>query len=184
MVWGAVIAAGASYLGARKQNKENKREAARNRQFQQKNSDTAHQREIADLKAAGLNPILSSKYGGASTPGGNMARIENEMEPAINSAQNQRRLKADLKLLKEQTDKTHQDRITQSKLGNLYTVQNQKAAMETKLLEAQLPEAEINAAFYDSQGGEFMKLMQKWGITPSTAKLIRQLMSKSPNKGK
>lgn len=38
--------------------------------FQQYNSDTAHRREIADLKAAGLNPILSAKYGGASTPPG------------------------------------------------------------------------------------------------------------------
>lgn len=38
--------------------------------FQSYLSDTAHQREIADLKAAGLNPVLSGAGQGASTPSG------------------------------------------------------------------------------------------------------------------
>lgn len=45
-------------------------EAEKNRRFQERLSNTAHQREIQDLIAAGLNPILSVNHGGATTPTG------------------------------------------------------------------------------------------------------------------
>lgn len=49
-------------------------QANRNRDWQTYMSNTAHRREVEDLRLAGLNPILSGTGGmGASTPSGSMA---------------------------------------------------------------------------------------------------------------
>lgn len=45
-------------------------EAQKTRDWQEYMSNTAHQREVKDLIAAGLNPVLSASLGGASTPSG------------------------------------------------------------------------------------------------------------------
>jgi len=101
----------------------NAAEAQRNRDFQAEMSNTAHQREVEDLKKAGLSPLLAMK-GGASTPTGSSAqgesaRMENPlagMSTMFNSAIQAYKTAGEIKMqeaqadnIKAQTDKYRTD---------------------------------------------------------------------------
>lgn len=77
MLGSAAIGAGSTIFS----NARAAREAEKNRDFQERMSSTAHQREVADLRLAGLNPILSA-HRGASSPGGAVAPVSDIGEGA------------------------------------------------------------------------------------------------------
>ncbi len=97
------------YVGQRQTNAQNLAIAREQMSFQERMSSTAYQRATQDMRAAGINPMLAYQQGGASSPGGASARMENALGGAVATAQQARRMKADLKLLMSQ------DRLTRTR---------------------------------------------------------------------
>lgn len=149
----SLVDAGASIWATHSANKANAREAQKNREFQERMSSTSHQREVADMKAAGLNPILSAG-GGASSPAGSMATME---APDVGNVMGKT---SALKLQREQT------RVADSQvaLNSAAAAKNNADALVSQTQAANLalqqPGLRASAAMYDRTGGDLIPYFQ------------------------
>ncbi|WNK12906.1 MAG: DNA pilot protein [Microvirus sp.] len=123
---GAGVMAGVGQIIANNQNVDQSRE---NRGFQREMSNTSHQREVADLRAAGLNPILSANSG-ASSPSGAQAQVQNIGSAGAATAMDARRLQKEIEL-------TGADVALKGLQGNAANSQSVKDLATAKNIEAQ-----------------------------------------------
>lgn len=90
---GSALGAVGSMLGQSSANSAMSSMARENRDWQEHMSNTAHQREVKDLRLAGLNPILSATGGnGATTPTGSISSAQNIASDLPNTINSSRRL--------------------------------------------------------------------------------------------
>lgn len=138
----ALIGGAFQFAGAKAANAAARQQAGQQMKFQERMSSTAYQRSVADMKAAGINPMLAFQQGGASSPSGAAAPVKNVLGSTVSSALAARRASADLKNLEAQelltratarnvaadyAGKAVEERINQSALGYAYKI-GQKVA--------------------------------------------------------
>lgn len=150
----AGITSAASLYGQRQANKANRGEAEKNRAFQERMSNTSYQRSMADMKKAGINPLMAVNNSGASTPGGAMATMQDETGPAaragMSSALDTRRALAEVRNLNEQNANLRaQNAKIQAETNYTNTLRDIAALKEPGL---------TNQAYWDKKMGMLMPL--------------------------
>lgn len=129
----AIIGGAASLFGGMNANSANQAASREQMAFQEKMSNTSYQRGMADMKAAGLNPMLAYSQGGASTPGGGSFQgVQPRSSIVSGSVSGQGQTAAQTDLLLASAEKTRAEKSEIEARTATYPVSIEKMNQEIK----------------------------------------------------
>lgn len=219
-MWPAIIAGAATVAGGLLSNSASARQAANSLQSQERAQErqnafsaqqqalqnefaermagTAHQREVRDLSAAGLNPILSGTGGmgapsphpgalsGAGASGGAQAPQSDVISPGVASAMAARRNEAEIKLMRSQERQASATANNQQSQSSVNSVVYNRTLHEVDIAEAerdmrrdQAKGAKIEGDIDSGRYGAALRYLDRLRGTASSA---RQFMHMVPGR--
>lgn len=179
----AAISGGAGLLGSYLQNQADTGRLREQMQFQDRMSSTAHQREVADLRAAGLNPMLSALGSGSSSPSGASMPTQNPLEGISTGVSTGLAVRAQNKELEQkdvQIGNTAADTRNKNAQADLISNQVNSSALDVKMKakQNQILAETLPAVIKKARAeGDWAQVNQIMGIINSGASSAGQLVN-------
>lgn len=133
-----------SFMGGERANSANQKMAQAQMDFQREMRDTQYQAAMADMRKAGLNPILAYKTGGAGTPSGTSIAMQNSVAAGVdafnsvtNSAAIYKKLDPETRLIQQKIDESNSQTALNDEQKKVTAVEIKNRQQQRKLIEAQ-----------------------------------------------